>query len=208
VNSDLFVVEPGNTELTAEEKLELIPSLSTRAELNEFERENFNAARVWAMRRHTLDRSDLLTDAFSRELHKRMFNHVWRWSGKYRATVKNLGWEFPRITEGVRNAFDDARAWAEFSTYPIDEAAVRLHHRLVSIHPWPNGNGRRSLLIADVMIAAHGSLPLTWGARGNLAGNELRRQYITALKQADAGLMAPLVEFARSSSTATTYASR
>jgi Fic-DOC domain mobile mystery protein B len=196
---DLFGVEDGNTELMPEEKLALIPSLSSRAELNAFERENIHAARIWAMRPRNLTRSDLLTDTFSRELHKRMFNQVWRWAGRYRNTEKNLGWEVSRITEGVRNAFDDARAWIEFSTYPADEAAVRLHHRLVLIHPWPNGNGRHSRLIADVMMAAHNNRPLTWGSSGNLvATGELRKHYIAAIQRADAGDFAPLLAFAHS----------
>jgi Fic-DOC domain mobile mystery protein B len=197
MTNGLFAANDGNTELTPEEKLELIPSLSTRAELNEFERSNIHSARIWAMRSRTLVRTDLLTDAFSRELHKRMFNQVWRWSGRYRTSEKNLGWEVARITEGVRNAFDDARAWVEFSTFPIDEAAVRLHHRLVLIHPWSNGNGRHSRLMADVMMAAQERPPLTWGSGGNLADiGELRKHYIAAIKQADGGDFAPLVKFA------------
>jgi Fic-DOC domain mobile mystery protein B len=193
----LFGAGDGNTELTPEEKLELIPSLSTRAELNEFERANIHAARIWAMRTRTLARTDLLTDAFSRELHRRMFNQVWRWSGRYRTSEKNLGWEVARITEGVRNAFDDARAWLEFSTFAKDEAAVRLHHRLVLIHPWSNGNGRHSRLMADVIMAAQKCPPLTWGSGGNLADiGELRKRYIAAIKQADTGDFAPLVRFA------------
>lgn len=104
-----------------------------------------------------------------------------------------------RITEGMRNAFDDARAWMEFSTYPLYESAVRLHHRLVIIHPWPNGNGRHSRLIADVMIAASNGEELTWGSRGNLVAiGDARRRYIDAIKQADAGNFESLLVFAQS----------
>src|ERR1035441_10616222 len=142
MTNDLFANDDANTELSPEERLELLPSLTTRAELNAVERLNINEARIWAMRPHTLQRPDLLTDSFARELHKRMFNQIWRWAGRYRTTEKNLGWEVPRITEGMRNAFDDAKAWIQFSNYPLNEAAVRLHHRLVLMHPWPNGNGR------------------------------------------------------------------
>jgi Fic-DOC domain mobile mystery protein B len=199
MTDDLFAADESNTALGPEEQLDLIPSLSTRAELNEAERANIHAARVWAMRPRTLKRSDLLTDAFARELHKRMFNQTWRWAGRYRKTEKNLGWEVARITEGMRNAFDDARAWMEFSTYSLYEAAVRLHHRLVVIHPWPNGNGRHSRLIADVMIAASKGEELTWGSRGNLVAiGDARRRYIEAIQQADAGIFEPLLAFAQS----------
>jgi len=199
MTNDLFASDEGNTALGPEEHLDLIPSLSTRAELNEAERANIHVARVWAMRPRTLARPDLLTDAFARELHKRMFNQIWRWAGRYRKTEKNLGWELARVTEGMRNAFDDVRAWIEFSTYPLQEAAVRLHHRLVVIHPWPNGNGRHSRLIADIMIAASQGEELTWGSRGNLVAiGDARRRYLEAIKQADKGNFNPLLTFTRS----------
>jgi fido (protein-threonine AMPylation protein) len=86
----------------------------------------------------------------------------------------------------------------QFSTYPLDEAAVRSHHRLVAIHPWPNGNGRHARLIADILIASRGGAELTWGAHSDLvAVSEVRGRYIAAIHIADAGDFAPLLAFAR-----------
>jgi len=199
MTSDLFEQADAATPLGEDERMGLIPSLSTRAELNQFERLNINAARIWTMRRNVLRRPDLLSDTFARELHRRMFNQVWKWAGKYRTTEKNLGWEVPRLAEGVRNAFDDAKTWLEHATYPLPEAAVRLHHRLVLIHPWSNGNGRHSRLIADIMIASRDGAELTWGARQDLVvSGELRQRYITAIRQADQGDFTPLIAFAQS----------
>lgn len=196
---DLFEPADNATPLNGEEQAALLLSLSTRAELNQLERLNINAARVWAMRRSVLRRPDLLSDGFARELHRRMFNQVWAWAGRYRTTEKNLGWEVPRLAEGVRNACDDAKTWLELSTYPLPEAAVRLHHRLVLIHPWSNGNGRHSRLMADIMIAAGGGRELTWGAGQDLVvAGEVRRRYIEAVRQADQGNIGPLLEFAQS----------
>jgi hypothetical protein len=31
----------------------------------------------------------------------------------------------------------DAKYWVSHGTYPPDEIAVRLHHRLVLVHPFP-----------------------------------------------------------------------
>jgi Fic-DOC domain mobile mystery protein B len=199
MTTDLFGPADDATPLSAEEQAALIPSLSTRAELNQLERLNINAARVWAMRARILRRPDLLSDGFARELHRRMFNQVWAWAGRYRTTEKNLGWEVPRLAEGVRNIFDDAKVWLEHSTYPLPEAAVRLHHRLVLIHPWSNGNGRHARLMADLVVAANGGKELTWGAGQDLvAAGEVRRRYIDAVRQADQGNIGPLVEFAQS----------
>jgi Fic-DOC domain mobile mystery protein B len=199
MSADFFQTGDHDTELSAEERLELIPSLATRAELNEAERLNINAARIWAMRPRTLRNPDLLTDRFTRELHRRMFRHVWRWAGRYRTTEKNLGWEAFRLTEGVSNALADAQAWLKHATYPLPEAAVRLHHRLVAIHPWPNGNGRHARLMADIVIASRSGPELTWGAQADLvAMKEVRTRYIAAIHRADDGDYAPLLAFAQS----------
>jgi Fic-DOC domain mobile mystery protein B len=196
---DLWLDEPGQTSLSEEEKLQLRLSLSTRAQLNAVERHNIHAGRLWAMRKAVLRRSDLLTDGFARELHRRMFNQVWRWAGKYRTSDRNLGWAWSRIPEGMRVLLDDARFWEEHATYPSAEIAVRLHHRMVVIHPWPNGNGRHARLLADIVMAARGANPLTWGARLDLAQpGAIRARYITALRAADQGDYAPILSFAAS----------
>ena len=199
MSDDLWQDEPGQTPLTEEEKLQLRPSLSTRAQLNAAERLNIHAARLWAMRPAGLRRPDLVTDTFARELHRRMFNQIWKWAGKYRTSDRNLGWEWPRIPEGMRVLLDDVRYWQEHDTYPAVEVAVRLHHRMVVIHPWPNGNGRHARLLADILIAAHGRASLTWGASLDLAQPGLARtRYIAALQAADQNDYQPLLTFASS----------
>lgn len=197
--TDLFDTSPGATPIPEELHAELIPSLTTRAELNEAEQENILDARAWAMRPATLKRAELLTDHFARELHRRMFRHVWKWAGKYRTRELNLGLPVARLTEEMHHAFADARAWREFGTYPAAEAAVRLHHRLAAIHPWVNGNGRHARLMADVWMASRGEPPLSWGAgRQDQDLARLRRDYLAALRTADAQDFRALIEFARS----------
>jgi Fic-DOC domain mobile mystery protein B len=199
MTTELFHSGDHDTELSAEERLGLIPSITTRAELNEAERMNINAARLWAMRPRSLQNPDLITDAFARELHRRMFNQVWSWAGRFRTSERNLGWEAFRLNEGVRNAFDDARVWLDHATYPLHEVAVRLHHRLVAIHPWPNGNGRHARLMADVLVASRGGEALTWGAGADLVPKgEIRDRYIAAIHRADNGDIKALLEFAQS----------
>ena len=198
MNPDLFETGDNATPLDAEEQQGLIPSIMTRTELNRLERANIDQARVWAMKPRNLQRTDLLTDAFAHELHRRMFNGVWRWAGQYRTTERNLGREVHRLTEGVHNALADAQAWLDHATYPLPEIAVRLHHQLIVIHPWPNGNGRHSRLMADIIIAARGGQELTWGVGADIgAGGDVRQHYIDAVSQADHGNYAPLLAFAR-----------
>jgi Fic-DOC domain mobile mystery protein B len=92
---------------------------------------------------------------------------------------------------------DDVRYWAAHATYPADEIAVRLHHRIVQVHPFPNGNGRHARLLADLLVERLGERPFSWGG-GDLADvGTLRQRYIAALRAADAHEIAPLLRFSR-----------
>jgi Fic-DOC domain mobile mystery protein B len=187
--------DEANTPLTTEECEGLIPSYITlRHELNEAEQTNISDAQSWAESR----RRDVLDRNFLNELHRRMFGDVWRWAGQYRTTPRNIGIEAYQILPEVQQAIDDARYWVEHATYSPDEIAVRFSHRLVSIHPYPNGNGRFSRLVGDLLARKLGTPPFTWG-RANLvdAGNT-RVQYVAALRAADDKNIQPLLTFSRS----------
>lgn len=183
------------TPLTPEERDGLIPShLALRRELNELEQQNILIASAWAIGR----RRDPIDEAFGQNLHKRMFGDVWRWAGRYRATDKNIGvphWEVP---VRLREAFDTARYSVDHATFPPDEIAVRFHHVLVWVHPFPNGNGRWSRLMADLLVMALRQPRFTWGSSALRAGDDTRRAYIAALKAADRHDFSALLAFARS----------
>jgi Fic-DOC domain mobile mystery protein B len=187
--------DDANTPLTAEEREQLIPAYITlRHELNEAEQINIAAALGWtdARRRDVLDR-DVLN-----ELHRRMFGDVWRWAGHYRTTARNIRVEAHRIVADVQQAIDDARYWVEHPTYPPDEIAVRFSHRLVAIHPFPNGNGRFSRLVGDLLARQLGRPNLTWGRMSLVDSGEIRARYVEALRAADHHDIGPLLRFARS----------
>jgi len=115
----------------------------------------------WATARR---RKDLLSEKFIRDLHQHMFDQTWKWAGRFRKSDKNTGVHWSTIPEGIRNLCDDAKYWVEHKTYPLTEIAVRFHHRLVSIHPFPNGNGRHRHLMADLIRAELGEGRFTWGS--------------------------------------------
>ena len=97
----------------------------------------------------------------------------------------------------MKALFDDAIYWHDHDTYPAHERAVRVHHRLVSVHPFRNGNGRHSRFFADLYVYEVGAAPLTWGAGRNLVvDSETRMNYIQALVEADRGDLDPLLSFA------------
>jgi len=192
---DLFQQPDNATPLTPEERAELIPAyIAYRAELNEAEQENIARGQDWALGR----RRDLLTEKFIRNLHRRMLGDVWRWAGNFRRTERNLGIPFYEIPMAVRELLEDTKAWVQYKTYPPDEIAVRFHHRLVKIHPFSNGNGRHSRLMADLLVMSLGAERFTWGSTNLQQAGDIRRRYIEALQAADNHDYAPLVRFARS----------
>ena len=181
--------------LTPEERLDLLPAhIAYRRELNAAEQENIARAQDWALSR----RRDLLTEKFIKSLHRRMLEDVWRWAGKFRKTERNIGIPFYEIPIALRHLLEDAKAWIEYNTYGPDEIAVRLHHRLVQIHPFPNGNGRHSRLMADLLVMRLGGERFTWGSVSLRHAGDVRRSYIIALQAADAHDYTLLLAFARS----------
>lgn len=187
--------DDANTPLDAEERQHLIPSYITlRRELNEAEQINIAHAAKWLSSR----RGDLLDEGFLRELHRRMFGQVWRWAGKYRETPRNIGVDANRIRMDIAQAIDDARFWVANATYAPDEIAVRYSHRLVAIHPFPNGNGRLSRMVGDLLAMHLGRPRFSWGSQSLIDANVTRATYVAALRAADAHDLAPLISFARS----------
>ncbi len=185
----------GHTALSEDVRRGLIPThIAGRGDLFEAEQRNI----ATALLRRPPSVAQLLDDAYLRGLHRAMFGDVWRWAGRYRTSDTNLGIASHRITEAVRVLVEDVSAWVEFGTYPRDEIAVRFHHRLVQVHPFPNGNGRHSRIAADYLVQGLGGRPFSWGAALDVDTDELRARYRQALVHADAGEIGDLVAFARS----------
>lgn len=197
--TDLFQEPDDATPLEASEREGLLQSwITNRRDLNTAEQENIVDGAAWARRRRIRAPADLLNDGFARTLHKQMFGDVWKWAGSYRKTERNIGIEAYRIPAEVPSLFSDACYWVDHATYAPDEFAVRLHHRLVAIHPFPNGNGRHARMMADLLIEQLGGAPFTWGGGSIADTGTLRARYVAALKAADNHDIGPLLEFARS----------
>lgn len=187
----------GNTPLSPEELADLIPNLATKEELNEFERENILQAREWVMAARATRRR-IVSEEHVRLLHSRMFGQTWKWAGQYRKTERNLGVRAHEIPEKLAVLLGDVRYWIDNDTYTPDEIAVRFHHRLVAIHPFPNGNGRHARLIADALVMKLGRPTLTWGNADLSTHGDARARYLQALRAADEHDYQLLLAFARS----------
>ena len=187
--------DEANTPLEAEERDAMIPTYITlRRELNEAEQVNIAGALRWLSSR----RRKVLDEPFLRALHKQMFGQVWRWAGTYRQTARNIGVDAWRIPMDVAQAVDDACYWIEHQSFLPDEIAVRFSHKLVAIHPFPNGNGRLSRLVGDLLAEQLWQPRFTWGSVNLIDPNETRRAYVQALRAADGHDFDQLIAFARS----------
>ncbi|MDO8518612.1 MAG: mobile mystery protein B [Deltaproteobacteria bacterium] len=195
-----FVYPDGATPLDPNETDGLIPSdISIQSQLNEAEQGNNIEAATWAMgRKHR----DSLSEPFLRKLHHRMFSLVWRWAGHYRKTDKNLGGPWALIPETIGKLISDTQYWIDHQTYPWDELGARFHYRLVSIHPFPNGNGRHARLMTDILMINFNQKKFSWGQKGKdenfRSDAETRKFYIRSLREADNLSFSNLILFVRS----------
>jgi Fic-DOC domain mobile mystery protein B len=189
----------GQTPLDEDEKEGLlIPAIATRAELDEFEQQNIEQAVQWTLGR-SFKPEVIFNEDFIRAVHKRMYGDVWTWAGVFRKTNKNIGVDKWQIPIEIKCLIDDAKYWYENNTFPPDEMALRFKHRLVSIHCFPNGNGRHSRLIADIIIEKIFKQPVfSWGALKYISEGDARNSYLKAVKAADKGDYSLLLAFARS----------
>ncbi len=188
----------GQTPLDEDEKEGLlIPSITTRVELDEFEQLDVEKAIEWLLA-VKLNISKILSEMFVKDLHKRMFGDIWKWAGEFRKTNKNIGVDKFIIGIELKNLLDDCNYWIENKVFSRDEIAVRLSHRMVHIHPFANGNGRHSRLMADVLVTKGFGKPyFTWGSVSLTKQSEARTKYLAALMDADRNDYKSLIEFSR-----------
>lgn len=191
-----FSDAPDATPLDPDAIAGLKPALSTQAELNEFEEHNILRAIRWASRSRIL-RNNYPNVAALRRLHKEMFGITWQWAGEFRRVDTNIGVDWRQIRMELHNRCEDTRYWIEHAVFPWDERAARFHHRLVLIHPFPNGNGRHARLATDILLRQHGQATFTWGSRSLTADGAVRQAYIAALREADNGDLSRLLAFVR-----------
>jgi Fic-DOC domain mobile mystery protein B len=194
----ILTYEEGQTPLDPEQINGLkIKTISTQQQLNEFEQTNINEALKWLNTKRKIN--EVLSEQFLIQVHKRMLGMVWKWAGNFRVTETNIGIEWTKIPIELRLLIDDTKYWVEHQTYDPEQIAIRFKHRLVSIHCFPNGNGRHSRIMAD-LIAKHvfELEKFSWGQSSLLASSEQRKLYLKALQKADKGDYDALLEFARS----------
>ena len=114
------------------------------------------------------------------------------WAGKYRDSLVMIGGadhkppeaiEVPRLMQELINWIRKNRN----KFHPVEFAAL-VHHKLVAIHPFFDGNGRTSRLLMNIILMQVG-YPLVIILKND------RKRYYSVLSKADKGDVIPLVRF-------------
>lgn len=166
----------------------------TMAELDEVEDKNIQEGLDWLNRQKKVE--DFLSIQFLNSLHKKLFGDVWLWAGTFRKRMVNLSKTDPfNIGPELKNLFEDTKVWIENGKMGWEEIFAEFHHRLVSIHPYPNGNGRLSRIMTEYLQERSGQPITSWKASLKESPKERRDTYIKALQEADAGDYSYLINF-------------
>ncbi|MBS0189814.1 MAG: mobile mystery protein B [Phycisphaerales bacterium] len=182
---------PGQTPLDDVSGLR-IKSILTTGDLNAAEAENIRKAVIRYLASRPTSRAAPFNVAWLMRLHEQMFGQVWTWAGKFRTGQTNIGSPPHQIEIDLQNLIADLEAWKK-SGMPLAEQAARLHHRAVQIHPFPNGNGRWSRMVANIWLKLNGAEPIEWPETTIGTVSTVRDEYLEAVKEADRGDIASLL---------------
>lgn len=182
---------PGQTPLDDLSGLRL-RRIRTTAQLNAAEAENIRKATLKYLAARPTSRSARFDVRWLCRLHVEMFGDVWARAGVLRTRETNIGCKPYEIEERLHNLLEDLKAWHD-SGMPLLEQAVRLHHVAVQIHPFLNGNGRWSRMLANIWLKLRGSEPIEWPETTIGAASTIRGEYHDAIRAADRGDYAPLL---------------
>lgn len=101
----------------------------------------------------SLQLDELLSDYFLRDLHARLYGDIWAWAGRWRQREVNIGVAPEQVAVELRNAFDNIRyRWEQTDDWTPRELGIVTHAETVRIHPFADGNGRTTRLLADLVF--------------------------------------------------------
>ncbi len=173
-----------------------ISGVKNRQELSVVEAENVRKAIVKYLGGSLTRRTAKFDLTWMLKLHREMFGDVWKWAGEVRTADLNLGSSWHQVTAQLHNLCADLIYW-ETHWPDVVEQAAHLHHHAVQIHPFLNGNGRWARLLANIWLKLH-KLPLTeWPEDAIGMTSVIRDDYLAAIRAADLGDFAPLIELHR-----------
>lgn len=195
----VFQYQTGQTPIDPDEKEGLVPThLESMDDLNAWEQHNIVRAAMWGER--ACRRREVLEEDFVRQLHKRMLDRTWAWAGTFRKSDKSIGVPWEQVAVRLSQLLENTKWQRDNEPLSVDALAVEFHFKLVSVHPFPNGNGRHARMMADLLAMSLGRESFTWGALADLTkAGESRKRYLQGIYDArDTGKVDSLLAFARS----------
>jgi Fic-DOC domain mobile mystery protein B len=171
----------------------LLVKVKNRQELNDLESENNHKAytKYILFMKPTSKFNPFAYESLC-QIHRDMFNEVWDWAGIPRKKgKKNIGVDGVKVGSEMHRFSFDFRQWEEKKVTP-SEIGVRVHHRLVWIHPFENGNGRWGRLMVNIYLHRKGLPLLNWPRDEKVIKADFKPRYISALRSADGGDFGPL----------------
>ena len=186
---------PGETPIDDVSGLK-IPAITTRAELSRHEAENINRAVLKYLASRPTRRKAPFDFSWCLQLHREMFGDVWSWAGEVRSIPLNIGVPVHRIASDMQQLLNDLHSWPNFQMDVVEQSA-RLHHRAVQIHPFSNGNGRWSRMLANIWLKQQRSAIVVWPEETIGAVSTIRDDYLIAIRAADDLDWQPLIDMHR-----------
>lgn len=167
--------------------------LTTMGELDELEDLNIQKGLEWLNRQKD---PHYLSTEFICKLHEKLFGDVWKWAGKFRTAEVNISkYRSYDVAPQLKNFFEDAKLWIQNGKMSWDEISAEMHHRLVTIHPFPNGNGRTTRIYTEYVQKRNNQPVTSWMASLGKTPQLRRDLYIKALRSADKGDFDLLIKF-------------
>jgi Fic-DOC domain mobile mystery protein B len=191
VGLSFFRTIPGGTPIDDISGLK-IKGITLRRQLNLLEAENILKATIKYLLGSPSERTAPFTYSWVLKLHREMFGKVWDWAGLIRTKPgTNIGVPPGQIEPQLFELMKSLPLWGDMA---LIEQAARLHHRAVQIHPFENGNGRWSRMLANIWLARHDHIPTKWPEELVGTVSPIRDRYIQAVKAGDQGEIGPLVD--------------
>lgn len=191
--------EPSHsTPLDEEDKAGLIPEyVTTREELNSLEFANINQAYLIYFSGKLTKAKTPFSFKWLKVLHEEMFGAVWEWAGEIRKKDIAPGIPVHQILPEMKRFEGDLESWEGFKHEPL-EIAAKIHHRLVWIHPFRNGNGRWARMASNIYLRREAKPLVKWPENEFFIESTFRKKYVQALQEADRGQLRAFIDLHRS----------
>lgn len=172
-------------------------SITTRTQLNRAEAKNILRPTIKYLSGQPSNRTAPFDYNWALQLHKEMFGDVWEWAGVPRTRDLTIGVQWELIGQELGGLFLNIVYWKPVKELLLEQV-VTIHHTAVKIHPFYNGNGRWSRMLANIWLRKHGSPIIEWPeAEVGTPESTIRNEYIAAIVAADQNDFAPLFELHR-----------